>query len=129
MQRKDLNLLPHWFKWVGLGIAGGILLVTIMSKVLALPFVMGKDMLTSVVYIGLLLVVLAKERVEDELLMRIRLKAYAASFIYGVCYVVMDPIINGISDGVYRYQVSVDTLLLSMFCFYFLMYYLMKWRR
>ena len=128
---KDLRLIPYSFKKVTYGVFGLIVLVAILSIIQVLPFDedLVKTILKSVLLITFLLFALTEDKVEDELVSKIRLKAFAASFIYGVATLVIDPLINLIFDGRFYSDKSSNELLISMFLFYFLIFYFMKKKR
>jgi hypothetical protein len=75
------------------------------------------------------LLALTRNKIEDELTLRIRLKAFAASFIYGVVIVIIEPLINLLFDGSFLSDKGVIELLISMFFFYFIMMFIMKKNR
>jgi hypothetical protein len=128
---KDLRLIPYAFKKVIYVVFGLIVLVAILSIAQVLPFEkdLVKTVLKSVLLITFLLFALTEDKVEDELILKIRLKAFAASFIYGVATLVIDPLINLIFDGRFYSDKSANELLTSMFLFYFLIFYFMKKKR
>ena len=128
---KDLRLIPYAFKKVIYVVFGLIVLVAILSIAQVLPFEkdLVKTVLKSVLLITFLLFALTEDKVEDELISKIRLKAFAASFIYGVATLVIDPLINLIFDGRFYSDKSANELLTSMFLFYFLIFYFMKKKR
>jgi len=67
---------------------------------------------------------------EDELTLKIRLKALAGSFIYGVVVVIIiEPLISLLVDGKFFLGNGAQQLLISMFIFYFIMLYIMKKNR
>jgi len=128
---KDLRLIPYAFKKVIYVVFGLIVLVAILSIAQVLPFEkdLVKTVLKSVLLITFLLFALTEDKVEDELISKIRLKAFAASFIYGVATLVIDPLINLVFDGRFYSDKSANELLTSMFLFYFLIFYFMKKKR
>lgn len=100
--RPQFRLLPNYFKKIGLGT---ILLVIFCAfycvkireqvseeyaNILATVFI-------DFIIIGLLLLALAREKIEDELLMLIRLESMANAFIFSVLYVVVVPLLKYIS--------------------------------
>jgi len=128
---KDLRLIPYAFKKVIYVVFGLIVLVAILSIAQVLPFEkdLVKTVLKSVLLITFLLFALTEDKVEDELISIVRLKAFAASFIYGVATLVIDPLINLVFDGRFYSDKSANELLTSMFLFYFLIFYFMKKKR
>ena len=128
---KDLQLIPYSFKKIFYWIFGLIVLVGVLSIIQVLPFDKGlmKTLLQSVLLITFLLIALTEDKFEDELISKIRLKAFAASFIYGVAILVIDPFINFFFDSEFYSDKSSNELLTSMFLFYFLIFYFMKKKR
>ncbi|MGB1284793.1 MAG: hypothetical protein ACPG44_10090, partial [Polaribacter sp.] len=79
--------------------------------------------------ISLLLLVITRNKIEDELTLRIRLKAFAASFIYGVATVIVESFISLLFGNIFLTDKGVTELLISMFLFYFIMIFIMKKNR
>jgi len=87
--------LPHSFKKVG------ILLV-----VLSILFMFGRKLfdievattlkfvLKRLLLVGLLLIAISKEKIEDEMIRTIRGQAFTIAFIAGVVYTLIQPLIN-----------------------------------
>ncbi len=129
--QKDLLLLPYYFRGIAFGILAlgfifvGLTLLDIIS--------LGKE-IESLIFqelflVGLLLLVITKGRVEDELTLRIRLKSFTAAFIFGVANVIVNPFINLLFDGKFVLDIKVMQLLLSMFMFYFIIMFILKRNR
>lgn len=129
--QKDLQLLPVYFKKIALGIiiASILFMVLSISKTLTFDKELIKIISKSSFLISLLLLALTRNKIEDELTLKIRLKAFAASFIYGVVIVIVEPFINLLFDGSFLSDKGVTELLMSMFFFYFLMMFIMKKNR
>jgi hypothetical protein len=89
--------LPNKFKAIGFGIFIVSLLFT-----LALPFTLENyehnnlidKSVKSALLLGLLVISISKEKVEDELIIALRMKSYSYAFIGGVLYVMIMPYIN-----------------------------------
>ncbi|MCD6542906.1 MAG: hypothetical protein J7K34_00200 [Flavobacteriaceae bacterium] len=128
---KDLRLIPYSFKKLIYAAFGLIVLVGVLSITKVLPFDKGlvKTFFQSVLLIIFLLFALTEDKVEDELISKIRLKSFVASFIYGVVTLVIDPLINLIFEGEFYSDKSANELLISMFLFYFLIFYFIKKKR
>ncbi len=126
--QQDLKLLPTYFKKVAFGIMliSALLVVLSISKSLPIDKEIIKTVAKSGFLISLLLLVITRNKIEDELTLRIRLKAFSSSFIFGVVMVIIDPFINLLFDGNFLSDKGVTELLISMFFFYFLMIFLMK---
>ena len=95
---RPLRLLPNYFKKIGLG----VIILTILGGI----FYKGshivistekKDILKHCVkdlfLIGLVFIVFAKDKIEDELTQLIRMKALIAAFIYGITFMICGDII------------------------------------
>lgn len=127
----QLRLLPTTFKKIGLGVLALSVLLFLFRLLNVLPI--EKSLLLTVSQIGilisLLILALTKNKVEDELTLKIRVRAFANSFIFAVMYVIFDLFLELqfhksplISDG------PIDVLLL-MFIFYFLSFHQMLYNR
>lgn len=129
--QQDLKLLPTNFKKVAFGIMliSALLVVLSISKLLPIDKEIIKTVAKSGFLISLLLLVITRNKIEDELTLRIRLKAFAASFIYGVVIVIVEPFINLLFGDSFLSDKGVTELLISMFFFYFIMMFLMKKNR
>ncbi|MDO6802894.1 hypothetical protein Q4595_10580 [Wenyingzhuangia sp. 1_MG-2023] len=129
--QKELNLLPENFK----KIAFLIMLLTVLFislsifKVIEIDNRLVKKIAGSTFLLSLLILSITRNKIEDELTLKIRVKAYAASFIYGVSVTIVFPLINLILKGSFESKKGVHELLISMFIFYFIMIFLMKKNR
>lgn len=129
--QKDLLLLPVHFKKVAFGIMVLFVLFVVLSlsKVLTIEKDIVKTIASSGFLISLLLLAITKSRTEDERTLRIRLQAFAASFIYGVGVVIIEPFINLLFDNNFLSDKGVTELLISMFFFYFIMFFILRRNR
>lgn len=94
--QPQLRLLPHYFKFIGSGIAViGFIIICIIGEY---NNIRGKVLL-DMINIGCLLICFSKERIEDELLMLIRLQSAAYALIFSVLFVVIFPLYIFIHDG------------------------------
>lgn len=126
--QQDLSLLPEMFKKVAFGIMvlSGLLVLLSILKVIAIDKEIIASIAQSVFLISLLMLVITRDKIEDELTMRIRLKAFAASFIYGVTIVIVEPLIHFLFGDSFLTGKGAIELLISMFLFYFIIKYIMK---
>ncbi|MET1257931.1 hypothetical protein ABV409_01240 [Flagellimonas sp. DF-77] len=85
--------IAHSYKRLGLWAALCIVLLMIGKKFIDAP-VWVKPVLTSTLIIALLVVSLAKERIEDEFINSIRALSYRWAFVMGVLYALIQPYIN-----------------------------------
>ena len=129
--QQDLRLLPGHFKKVAFGIMllSALLVVLYILKVLTIDKEIVETTAKSGFLISLLLLVVTRNKIEDELTLRIRLKAFTASFIYGVVIVIVEPFINLLFGDSFLSDKGVTELLINMFFFYFIMMFLMKKNR
>lgn len=129
--QQDLHLLPRYFKKVAFGIMlfSALLVVLTILKVLPIDKEIIKTIAKSGFLISLLLLVITRNKIEDELTLRIRLKAFAVSFIYGVVSVILEPFKNLLFGDSFLSDKGVTELLISMIFFYFLMMFKMKKNR
>lgn len=85
--------LPNYFKKIGTTLAIGCLILVLINKPLwdsEMVRMGGKlGML-----IGLLIVSISKEKIEDELITQLRMQSYTFAFIWGVLYALFQPFIN-----------------------------------
>ena len=131
--QQDIQLLPLHFKKVALGIMLVSILILVASVLFSVSIKIDKDIVKTIsksgFLISLLLFAITRSKIEDELTLRIRLKAFTVSFIYGVVIVIIEPFINLLFGDSFLSNKGVTELLISMFFFYFLMIYLMKKNR
>ena len=88
------NLLPNSFKFLG---------VTIFALAFLIPIAMGvlnpqpwddtenrRQITQAIMLVGLLILILSKEKIEDEFINSCRLKAFKVAFIAGIIYFLQD---------------------------------------
>ncbi len=103
--------LPNKFKAIGLGIFIVSLLFT-----LALPFTLENyehnnlfdKAVKSLLLLGLLVISISKEKVEDELIITLRMKSYSYAFIGGVLYVMIMPYVNFLIVYLYSSKPKIE---------------------
>jgi len=93
--QKYLNFrLPHQYKkigWIGFVLSFVILIST---KFFDGNYSVLVEILKRLLLVFLLLVVLSKEKVEDEMIKSIRSQAFTFAFIGAVAYTLLQPVIN-----------------------------------
>ncbi len=99
--QPQIRLLPHSFKLIGRGvILLGLIIISITYKVdLGKYNSIRAKVLLDVIILGFLLFTFAKEKIEDELLMLIRLQSAAYALIFSVLFTVMLPLIIFMIDN------------------------------
>ena len=88
------NLLPNSFKFLG---------VSIFALAFLIPIAMGllnpqpwddtenrRQIAQAIMLVGLLILILSKEKIEDEFINSCRLKAFKVAFIAGIIYFLQD---------------------------------------
>lgn len=95
--------LPHRFMTIGIGI---ILLSIVMMFVRA--FAMEgetewlKQLLQKTLLVGMLIMSLSKDKIEDEMTISLRAQSYAIAFVTGVIYALVMPYVEfGVSNAVH----------------------------
>ena len=100
---RPLQLLPTYFKKIGLGVIVASIAVSLFFKFLHLTVSPEKKEiikhgLKDAFLIGLMFIAFAKDKVEDELTQLIRMKAIISAFVYGVTFIICKDIINMIME-------------------------------
>lgn len=130
--QQEIRLLPRKYKFASYVILCVSILLMITTKVgwVSVEAELVKTIFKSGVLASLLLLALTRDNMEDELTLRIRIKAFAIAFIFGVTYVVAMPFVNLVFDGEFIAEdIGTAGLLIAMFVFYFGMFNLMKRNR
>jgi hypothetical protein len=129
-RKKELTLLPVYFKKVGIVVIILAFVPAILVKSMNVELIQTQKDLFRVftlnaIILGLLLVTWAKDKVEDEMTVFIRLKAMAWTFTWAVLYVIISPFV----DLLFKDPIGVLTgqqVVMSMLLAYLIMYYLQK---
>ncbi|WP_133085491.1 hypothetical protein [Winogradskyella aurantia] len=95
--------LPHHFMTVGLAIALlSVLMMFIRAFVLDGELEWLKLLLQKTLLVGMLIMSLSKDKIEDEMTMGLRSQSYAIAFIVGVIYSLVMPYVEyGVSNVVH----------------------------
>lgn len=105
---KFLNFkLPHYFKkigWIGFAI---VFLTLIATKFFDGDLILLKSILKKTSLVFLLIVIFSKEKVEDEMIQKLRAQSYSFAFLGGVLYTLIQPIINYIAFLLFKPQKAV----------------------
>ncbi|WP_046759190.1 hypothetical protein [Kordia jejudonensis] len=87
--------LPHTFKKIGVILVVVSILFLFARKLFDIEIAETlKFILKRVVLVGLLMIAIAKEKVEDEMIKTIRGQAFSMAFVAGVVYTLVQPLIN-----------------------------------
>lgn len=85
--------LPHRFKKIGLGILL-ISFVLLFVNSFTINEELYRVMTKYGILIGLLLISISKEKIEDELITKLRMQSYSFAFIMGVVYTLLMPFVD-----------------------------------
>lgn len=122
--QNQFRLLPRYFKQIG----AGLITFTVLLFIPGALFLNSPDpsedykQLTQIISLdiiiaGLLLYCLAEDKVEDELILLLRIQAIAFAFIFGVLNVMIQPIINFLFSGHFA-DVRSQQVVLTMLVVY-----------
>lgn len=122
--------IPTYFKKVGLAIVVLAFISGYIVKTLDVELAQqGKDLFRVITLnafiLGLLLIALAKDKNEDEMISALKLRTMAFAFVFGVSIVVITPIVDLISNDPIS-EMSGHRVVLSMLGVYLIVYYLGK---
>jgi len=105
---KFLNFkLPNYFKkigWIGFVV---IFLILLSTNFFEGDLEILKSILKMVSLVFLLIVVFSREKVEDEMIQKIRAQSYSFAFLGGVLYTLIQPIINYIAFLLFKPEKAV----------------------
>ena len=128
--KKDLVLLPRYFKLIGLI----VMILAFVPATIAISMHIEMSMPAKRLFktctfnafiLGLLFIAWSKDKVEDELTFAIRMRSMASTLIWGVLVVIISPLVDFFfnNDGP---ELNVQSLVMSMLLFYLLVYYWQK---
>jgi hypothetical protein len=90
--------LSNSFKKIGIAIIVVSLLTIIVAKMADFGNPTIKFAIKRIVLVGLLVIVLAKEKIEDERILIMRGQAFSMAFIAGVVFTLIQPLINYVAS-------------------------------
>lgn len=132
-KQKKLRLLPRYFKIIGLSLmifafTPEVIIVLSKASILEPQKELLKLITKTVFILGLVLIALSKDKVEDEMTFAVRQSAMAMAFLYAVFIVIIQPFVDILLSG------SVDVItgthiVVLMLIFYLIMYNFLKFRR
>lgn len=93
LQKMNKFLLPNKFKTIGYYIAFGGFGLMILIKFIEEPLWV-KPILRKVLLLGMLMVSISKDKIEDEFIETLRSQSYRLAFIMAVLYSLIQPVIN-----------------------------------
>jgi hypothetical protein len=103
-ERKSLEKmkyqLPYKFKKIGLGIIILSLLTAIANKFGINHTELGQTAKYGIL-LGLLVIAISKEKIEDELITKLRMQSYAFAFIAGVMITLTNPLFSYVANALF----------------------------
>ena len=125
---KNLKLLPNYYRKIGFALVGIVIIIIILSitKIIVAEDELLKSISGSILLIAFLLIALASNKIEDELTIIIRLRAFAVAFIMGVIWTATDPLVNLMFEGQFFTNLGAIGLLNTMFVVYFITVFFKK---
>ena len=125
---KPLNLLPNYFKKIGLGFILASVVFVVSVKISGIhPTAEKKEMMKTisrdVVLLGMMFIAFSKEKDEDELTMLIRMKALASAFVYIVIFKIVSDVFGIIDQELIE---NMNGYFFQMMIWYFFVYYSAK---
>lgn len=131
MFNKLINFrLPYYFYKLGIIlVAASIIMMFVRAFAMEGDQEILKEVLRKVLLIGMLFMSIARDKDEDEMLVKLRMQSYSYAFITGVIYALVMPYVDlGVSNivhgggEVYKdigdFQVLIFMLLVQLMCFY-----------
>ena len=86
--------LPHYCKRLGLFLFLAVIAVMFSLKYTEAEPMWLRNLLRNLLLIGLLMISISKERVEDEMMGALRAQSYAIAFVMGVLYALIQPYVD-----------------------------------
>lgn len=122
--------IPTYFKKIGLTIMVLALLPGLVVKIWDIELAQHSKELIRVLtknafILGVLLIALAKDKIEDEMIGALKLRTMAFAFVFGVLIVIITPLVDLISNDSIS-EMSGHRVVLSMLVVYLITYYLGK---
>ena len=127
-----INLFPNYFKKIGIAMMLlGLILAGIISQLdISFVKIVSKDVLKVVTVdfflMGILFFAWAKDEIEDEMTMTMRLKAIEWTFMYAVIYVIIAPILDKLLATDTIENINSKSLVVMMLTVYLIQYYIQK---
>ena len=131
IRKGDYLLLPHYMKWVSIMIIVlGILLFFGKEQQEILDHDLASEIAFHVILLGLLFIILSKDRFPDERLLNLRHKAMAYAFMNGMIIVIIVPLFNFLLSSILHQDftssfLSLGSVAIIIFQFLYLLNY---WR-
>lgn len=129
--QKLINFrLPYYFYKIGMAIIGvAIVMMFVRAFALQGDQEILKEALRRLLLVGMLLMSVAKDKDEDEMLIKLRMQSYTYAFVAGVLYALIMPFVEyGVSNAfkpegeafhdIGDFQLLIFMLLVQLLCFH-----------
>lgn len=122
-------LLPSSFKWIGILISILAIVIMFLVKYNELEQMeLYKDIMMHIILIGLFVMVLAREKNEDERVQQLRYRAFAFSFVLITFILLLMPFISILLDGLtdklpLEWEQQNFFFIMSYYLFFYLAYF------
>jgi hypothetical protein len=128
--KNKIVLLPTYFKIIGivvmiLAFVPAVIVMLMNIEIIQSQKELFKVMTLNVLILGLFFIVMAKDKVEDEMTFVIRLKAMAWTFSWAVLYVIVKSLVDLFLKDLPQ-DLSGQQVVLTMLFVYLIMYYVKK---
>ena len=134
-ERKGLEKLinfrlPHYFYKIGMLIAGlAIVMMFVRAFAMEGDQEVLKEVFKKVLLIGMLFMSIARDKVEDEMVVKLRMQSYTYAFVAGVIYALVMPFVEyGVSNAmkpegeefhdIGDFQLLLFILMVQLLCFH-----------
>lgn len=116
-----LSMLPSTVKRPAILLVLISLITLIAGKLFFEDMVVARQLIKYILLIGMLLIVMAREKEEDEMIISLRGRAFSFAFVAGVVYALMQPLANWIVSIVLNEELSLKELPLIQVLFFMLL--------
>ncbi|HSU27128.1 MAG TPA: hypothetical protein VLJ68_02025 [Chitinophagaceae bacterium] len=133
-QGNYFNFLPGYFKWIGLV----IMILCPLSFLLIMEFTdpqifknkpeIIQLVCTDLLILGLFLIAVTKNKIEDELTVTLRLRAMAMAFCAAIVYAIFQPIFDIVWGDPVK-QVKGNIVIMFMLVIYLIAFFFLKKKR
>jgi len=121
--------LPNYFKKIGIALIILVIVVMFILKGLhynfdTIPKGNIKTIAMTIINLGLAFIALAKDKIEDEMYVFLKLKSFHSALIFGIIFTIIFPILDIVSnDNIHQIpaQQLVTMMLFSQISTYFLL--------
>ncbi|MDQ3278638.1 MAG: hypothetical protein M3Q06_09945 [Bacteroidota bacterium] len=129
-KKNKTGLLPHHFKKIGIVVMLMAFIPAILIKAMEVEVAQTqkeliKLMTMNMFILGLLFVAWAKDKIEDEMTIALRLKSMGFAFIWAVLSVVLKPLTDVLFKNTMEHE-SAQGLVISMLFVYLMLYHFQK---